>query len=204
MIIRYIMIGGALFFVGVTTGYFIGRPGPGDLPVTPVVAVATPAPTAASTPMITQAKPTGSATPTADAKLTLSAGEFDDELKKLLADTSGNMRQRFGQIFALLQKLDPSQIPQALADIKQFTTGREQGMLSSALIGRLAETDPVTALSLAKALPNAQDAARAMQMAINQWSQSNPTAAIGYAMSQPASFRSLAVDPDGDEQLGTA
>jgi hypothetical protein len=196
---RIFIIGGALFLVGWVSGYFMGRPAPGEIAV-----VAAPSkPTATPTPMIVMARPSatprasGSPADASDQALTISADEFETSLKKLLASSDGDPRARFRGAFDLLRKLDPSQIQQALQDIKQFTTGREQGFLSSALIGRLAETDPTTALTLAKTLDNSQDSARAMQMAINSWSQTNPTAAIGWAESQP-------VSPDRSQLVATA
>src|SRR6202142_372064 len=111
-----------------------------------------------------------------------SLAEIEAALQKAVRMTSG---RGFKALNELIQKVNPSDIPQLLAFVEKLPSANNKSQLRSLLVTRWAESDVSAAMAYADTVTGFQDRQQVILAVLGAWAEQDPEAAAAWAQKLP-------------------
>ena len=112
-----------------------------------------------------------------------SVAEIEAALQKAIRMGSGRAYKTLND---LVQKVDPSDMPELLAFVEKSIAANHKSQLRSLLLSRWAETDVSDAMAYADKVPGYQDRQQAILTVLRAWADQDSEAATAWARQLPA------------------
>ena len=111
-----------------------------------------------------------------------SVAEIEAALQKAIRMGSG---RGYKTLNDLVQKVNPSDIPELLAFVEKMPSANHKSQLRSLLLARWAETDVSAAMAYADKVPGYQDRQQAILTVLRAWAEKDAEAATAWAQQLP-------------------